>query len=155
MLNKSLTYKAKFAMITSMKVWKGLIKIIGIAWLSLAVYMVYALSVTAISLKMALTEDEQNKQENIMYCDETIRIIRYNMCSNLLLEFDRIEIQNGKTYLFAFSDTCCFKALYERERHRKPNDIPQIDIENIISEFYNYYENPSVVQLMKCYVDTP
>ena len=138
-----------------MRTWKFFVKMLGVALLLLVVYMLHALLVTSISLRKINFEDEGKKQENTMYCDDTIHIIRYNMSSDLLLEFDRIEVQNGKAYLLALPDTSCFKTIYKIEKQRKKSGMSQIDVEKMLSTFNNYYEKRSVIQLLKCYINYP
>lgn len=129
------------------------LKILGFCCLILVTYLLYGLVISSISLKKCISDVERGKLGGIMYRDEKICIIRQNMTPGALLEFDQIKIHNGKKYLLSFPDACCFKTLYEYENRRGQRYLSAQSIENILANFNNYYEDSSVIQLMKYYIN--
>ncbi len=150
---RKLTRRANYTTIRAMQVRLFFLKILEISSLILVTYLLYGLVISSISLKECISDVERGKLGEIMYHDEKICIIRQNMPSKALLEFDQIKIHNGKKYLLSFPDACCFKTLYEYENRREQRYLSTQSIENILANFNNYYEDSSVIQLMKYYIN--
>ena len=130
-----------------------LLKMLGIGCLVLVTYLLYGLVISSISLKKCISDIERGKLGEVMYRDEKICIIRQNIPSKVLLEFDQIKIRDGKEYLLSYPDAYCFKIVYEYKNRREKTCLSAQSIENILANFNNYYEDASVIQLMKYYTN--
>lgn len=133
-----------------MKVVICLTKIIGSVFVFLFLYILYGWAVASISLNESISAVERGDRAEIMYRDEKVCIVRCHSLKWFMLEFDCIELSNGKNYMLSYPDACCFKFIYENRR--KDGNMAYESIENILDGFNNYYENSSAGKMLEYYL---